>query len=211
MGDLISVRNEIRDNWVDNRVDDGITQAIARTEEIAKENGFTQSIRKQSMKYILPLMIGLFALSFIVIFWIGEVLPAEYYWVTYVIYTGILLSICIIPRIIQHRLLERWRVFGEEQGPKIKKYISGITERIQKFIQFLIDDVREILDNSNLDLANYHLMLFGTNYKNIKIIREEVRKNLKFYIVELLPFVTDVESAPISEESYDDEFESYET
>lgn len=185
MGDLVSVRNEIRESWIDNRVDDGIVQIISRTEEVAKQHGFSASIRSQSMKYILPMMIGFFALAFLVIFFVQ--FPPELYWLTYVIYTALLLVVCFLPRLINKRLLKRWMNLADEQSPMIKKYISGAAERLHKFNQFLIDDIREILAVNDLDLANYRLMLFNPNYENVKVLSQETRRGVTFFIMELLP------------------------
>ncbi|NVM53882.1 MAG: hypothetical protein HWN66_09285 [Candidatus Helarchaeota archaeon] len=207
MGELVSVRNEIRESWIDNRIDDGVTQVISKTEEVAKEHGFSQSIRRQSMKWLLPMMVGFFALAFATIFFI----PPDMTWVSYVIFPVMLLVVCILPRLINQRLLNRWMVLSEEQGPVVKKYISGIIERFHKFIQFLINDIREILADNDMDFTNYRLMLFNPEYENVKVLSEEQRKGVKFYIMELLPFDTESKSAESQEESYYDEFESPES
>ncbi len=189
IGELISIRTEIRDSWIDNRIEDGITQILSKTGDVAREHGFSQSIRKQSMKILLPIMIGFFVVAFAVIFLLGDLIPENLSWLIYVVYAALLLVICIVPRLINKRLLLRWQRFGEEFGPQVKSYITPITERLQKFVQFLIDDVRKILAQNNLDLANYRLMLFNPQYQNVKIIQEEVRKSVKFYVMELLPLL----------------------
>ena len=104
--------------------------------------------------------------------------------------------------------MNRWLVLANEKGPLVKKYISGVTERIHKFVQFLIDDIREILETNNLDFANYRLMLFNPDYENVKIMQDEVRKGVKFYIMELLPLDMESKSEELDKDSYDDEFES---
>ena len=114
IGDLISMRNEVRESWVDNRVEEGISQIVMKAREIGAEHGFTQSIQRQSRKFLLPLMVGLFALSFAVIFLVEGVFM-------YVTYAGLLLAICIIPRLVNKRLLDRWRLFSDEHGPTLKK------------------------------------------------------------------------------------------
>ncbi len=214
IGELISTRPEIRESWIDNKVEDSINQILDKTENIARENGFTQSLRKQSMKYLLPLMIGLLVGSFVIIFFLGDIFGEEYFWMMYVIYAVLILAMCLIPRYINMRLLNRWRIFGEEHGPTIKKYITSVVDRIHKFIQFLIDDIRKILTQNNLDLANYRLMLFNPNYDNVKILQEQVQKSVKFYIMELLPVDTEAVEAESpasadSEEHIDDEFRGY--
>ncbi|MHA1277933.1 MAG: hypothetical protein ACTSQ8_12140 [Candidatus Helarchaeota archaeon] len=206
IGDLISIRNEIRENWVDNRVEEGINQIITKAREIAVEHGFTQSIQKQSRKLLIPLMVGLFAISFVIIFFVGG-------WPMYVIYAGLLVAICIIPRLINKRLLERWQLFADEQGSTIKKYISGASERIKNFIQFLINDVRRIFKENKMDLTNYPMRLFNADYDNIKTLQEHLIKGIKIYIVELLPLddskeasYSDEQPPSFKEDSYDDEF-----
>jgi len=190
LGELVSVRNEIRDSWVDNRIDDGIAQILTTAQQVAKDGGFGQSLRKQSMKYTLPLLIGVFIVSFLIIFFMGDLFPPDLYWLTYVIYIIPLLVICFVPRIINQRIMNRWLLLAQEQAPLVKKSVTGVIERIHKFIQFLIDDARGILDESNSDLANYRLMLFNPDYNNVKVLSEETRKGVKFYIMELLPFET---------------------
>jgi hypothetical protein len=206
IGDLISMRNEVRDSWVDNRVEEGITQIINKAREVGAEYGFTQSIQKQSRKFLLPLMVALFALSFVVIFLVEG-------WIMYVIYAGLLLAICIIPRLINKQLLDRWRSFSDDQGPMLKKYVSEPVEGIKKFIQFLIDDVRRIFDENDMDLTNYPMRVFNPDYENIKILQEGLIKGIKIFVVELLPFDADEkasmpgdEPSKFKEDSYDDEF-----
>lgn len=190
LGELVSVRNEIRDSWVDNRIDDGIAQIISTAQQVASEGGFGQSLRKQSMKYTLPLLIGVFIVSFAIIFFMGDLFPPDLYWLTYVIYIIPLLVICFVPRIINQRIMNRWLLLAQEQAPLVKKAATGTIERIQKFIQYLIDDVRGILAESKADMANYRLMLFNPSYQNVKVLSEEMRRGVKFYIMELLPFET---------------------
>ncbi len=205
MNELISVRNEIRESWIDNRIDDGITQILARSEQVAKEHGFSQSIRKQSMKYNLPIMIGLFALSFIVIFFLGNYIPSNLNWLTYVIYMGLILAVCFLPRIINQRLMSRYLVLIEEKGPLLKSQIRGIMERFQKFNQFLIDDIRKILAENNLDAANYPLRLFNPNYENVRILQDQEVRGIRFYIMELLPFdEIGKQKETIEEDEYDE-------
>ena len=205
LNELVTARTEIRDSWVDNRIDDGITQILVRTQDAAKDHGFSQSIRRQSMKYNLPIMIGIFALSFVIIFFVGDLFPPDLYWLTYVVYMGLLLTVCFLPRVINQRLMKRWIRVAEEQGPIIKKYISSVAERFHIFIQFLIDDVRAVIAENDMDLANYRLMLFNPNYENVRVLQEQERRGIKFFIMELLPF--DMESKPdegLEEADYDE-------
>ena len=104
--------------------------------------------------------------------------------------------------------MNRWLALATEKGPLVKKYISGITERVHGFVQFLINDIREILEANNLDFANYRLMLFNPDYDNVKIMNEELRKGVKFYIMELLPLDVESKLEEPGTETYDDEFES---
>jgi hypothetical protein len=187
LGELVSIRNEIRESWIENRIDDGIGQIVGTAQQVANENGFGQSLRKQSMKYTLPLLIGVFAISFAIIFFGGELFPEELFWLTYVIYIIPLLVICFVPRLINKRLLQRWLLFSQEHAPLVKKYSSGVIERFHNFIQDLIDDIRKILTVNDLDFANYQLVLFSPNYQNIKVLSEESRQGVRFYRVELLP------------------------
>jgi len=207
LGELVSVRPDIRDSWVDNRIDDGIAQIITTAEQVAADNGFSQSIRKQSMKITLPLLIGFFAVSIFVMFFIQ--LPPDLYWLTYVIYTAMLLVICFLPRVINQRLVKRWMNLATEKGPLIKTHISGVVERFHNFIQFLINDIRQILTDNDLDFDNYRLMLFNPSYGNVKVLQEEMRKGVKFYIMEFEPLGISSKSEDVAEESDYDEFESH--
>jgi hypothetical protein len=203
LGELVSVRTEIRDLWVDLRIEDGISQIITKTEDVAKENGFTQSIRKQSMKYLLPIMIGFFALSIGVMFLVADPI------ISYAVFIPLLFVVCFLPRLINQRLLNRWQLLSTEKGPLMKKYIQDVIDRFHKFIQFLINDVRNILTENQMDLTNYRLMLFNTEYENIKVLQEEVRKGVKFYVIELLPLGTEAGSAGSTKKSdavYDADF-----
>ncbi len=206
LGELVSVRPEIRDSWVDNRIDDGIAQVITTTEEVAAQNGFSQSIRKQSMKITLPILIGFFVLSFLVIFL--YVPPPGFEWLTYVIYAAMLLVICFLPRVVNQRLVKRWMNLAEEKGPLVKTQISSVIERFRNFNQYLIDDVRDILAENNLDATNYRLMLFNPDYDNVRVLQEETRRGVKFYIMEILPLDSSSKPEEAEEESEYDEFGS---
>jgi len=157
LGELVSVRNEVRESWIDNRVDDGIAQIISKTEEVAKENGFSQSMRRQSMKYLLPMMIGFFALSFVIIFFIGDLIPPDLFWLTYVIYTALLLVVCFLPRLINQRLMNRWLALANEKGPLVKKYITGVAERIHKFVQFPL--FHHVYPDNDHNLLKYKILI----------------------------------------------------
>ncbi|MHA1265678.1 MAG: hypothetical protein ACTSRS_10650 [Candidatus Helarchaeota archaeon] len=207
LAELVSTRNEIRESWIDNRIDDGISQIIATANQVAIENGFGQSLRKQSMKYTLPLLIGIFALSFAIIFFGGSWFPEEMYWVTWVIYFIPLLVICFVPRLINQRLLERWLVFAQQYAPIVKKQSTGVIERFRNFIQNLIDDVRQILSMNKLDFANYQLILFNPDYKNIKVLAEDSRKGVRFYRVEFLPLE---ETDELEDNKLEDDYEEFE-
>jgi hypothetical protein len=52
-------------------------------------------------------------------------------------------------------------------------------------------------------------MLFSTKYSNIKVLQEEVRKNVKFYVVELLPLEGEETPTSLGDVPYEDEFGSY--
>lgn len=207
LGELVSARSEIRDSWADNRVEDSITKLLAQAEQIARENGFNQSIRRQSMTILLPLMIGFFALTFAVIFFIP--VPPELFWIPYVIYAALLVVICFVPRYVNQRLLNRWQKLSTEKGSLVQKAAVEPLENLQRFVQFLIDDIRKICMMNKLDLANYRLMLFNNAYKNVKVLQEEVRKGVKFYIMELLPGDRESEpkSAESAEKTFDEDFE----
>ena len=133
------------------------------------------------MMYQIPLLIGMLALSFGVIFVLGDLFPAEYSWMIWVIYTGLLLAMCFVPRMINQRLLRRWQNFMIETSPKVTEKIGEITDRIHNFIQFLIDDIREVLADNNQDFANYGLKLLSSDYENVKVLQELVQENVKFY------------------------------
>ncbi len=216
MGDLVSARPEIRDSWVDNRVDDSISQIVMRTEEIARENGLNQSLRKQTMKITLPIMVGFFVFIFVAMIFISNVM------IYYIIFIPMMLIMCFLPRVIQQRFMGRWQRFAQELAPTIKGQITGAVERLKKFVQFLINDVRKILIENKLDFANYQLILLNPDYQNVKVLQERIQRNVKFFIVELLPMELEeslpkpdesVEkpSRPIgtTKESYEDEFKGY--
>ena len=207
LGELVSVRSEIRDSWVDNKVEDGVTKILGQAAQIARENGFNQSIRRQSMKLLLPLMIGFFVLSFAVILFVD--IPPDLFWITYVIYAALLIVICFVPRYVNQRLLKRWQNLSTEKSPLLQKNAVEPLENLQRFVQFLIDDIRKICTVNKLDLANYRLMLFNNNYKNVKVLQEQFRKGVKFYIMELLPGDVGAESKamPPSEKAFDEDFE----
>jgi hypothetical protein len=207
LGELVSVRSEIRDSWADNKVEDSVAKLLAQAEQIAREGGFNQSIRRQSMKILLPLMIGFFALSFCVILFVP--IPPDLFWITYVIYAALLIVICFVPRYINQRLLNRWQKLSTEKGPLVQRSAVEPLENIQRFVQFLIDDIRKICTVNKLDLANYRLMLFNNKYQNVKVLQEEFRKGVKFYIMELLPGDREAESkgALPAEKTFDEDFE----
>jgi len=213
LGELVSVRTEIRDNWIDNKVENSITKMIAQAEQIARDNGFNQSIRRQSLKYLIPFMVGFFVLTFILIYFIGNLIPPDLFWLIYVIYAALLFVICLVPRYINQHLLIRWANFSTEKGPLLRKDATEPIENLQKFVQFLINDIRKICAINNLDLANYRLMLFNNNYDNVKLVQEQTRKGVNFYIMELKPLDLEAETklaAPDSEQSFDEDFEALE-
>ncbi|MDD1778843.1 MAG: hypothetical protein LUQ65_11830, partial [Candidatus Helarchaeota archaeon] len=151
--------------------------------------------------------IGFFVLSFAIILFVE--IPAELFWVTYVIYAALLLVICFVPRYVNQRLLKRWQNLSTEKGSLVKKNAVEPMENLQRFVQFLIDDIRKICTVNKLDLANYRLMLFNNEYKNVKVLQEEFRKGVKFYIMELLPGDFEAESKAVqpSEKAFDEDFE----
>ena len=211
LGELVSVRNDIRENWIDDKVEDSITKLLTQTEQIARENGFNQSIRRQSVKYLIPFMVGFFALTFVIMFFVGDLLPADLSWIIYVIYALLLIVICLVPRYINQHLLRRWTNLSTEKSPLLRNYAAEPIEQLQKFVQFLIDDIRKICTVNKLDLANYRLMLFNNEYKNVRVMQEQYRKGVKFYVMELTPLDQELESesASPSEESFDEDFEAF--
>jgi len=210
LGELVSARNEIRDSWIDNKVEDSITKMLTQAEQTARENGFTQSIRRQSVKYLIPFMAGFFALTFVIMFFISDLIPTNLSWVIYVIYFALLVVICLVPRYINQRLLMRWANLSTQKGPLIRKNAAEPIEYLQKFVQFMVDDIRKICTVNHLDLANYRLMLFNNEYKNVNVLQEQVRKGVKYYIMELVPLDLEAESksAAPSQESFDEDFET---
>ena len=167
-----------------------IDQLKTKAEEFALERGFKQSLDKKvrnfSLLMAIPLIILVFTFSII-----------EAAWSNYALFP-ILCVFCTLSSYPRIRFGKKWKTFKEEN--KMEFYTENREDItiLKSFTEEALENVRTRLLESKVPLQLIKFVLYGNDYKNIKIHDSKTTKGVTQYFLSL-EYPPDVEPFPIPE------------
>ncbi|MHA1731848.1 MAG: hypothetical protein ACTSU5_07885 [Promethearchaeota archaeon] len=178
---LILNEIEVGEKWDELRMKPAFDKVLEVSKSLAAANGYNQSIRKRFNKVSLILMLaifsGLIAFSFI------PVLSAFSIYIMF----PVLLVYCFLPRVLRDRMEKRWIMFKETNAEEFRRECADELAKIHEFVQFIINDTRDLLVDAELPLNMVRVPLTSNDYDNLVFLQEMVRQRRKFYLFEFAP------------------------
>ncbi|TFF89079.1 MAG: hypothetical protein EU549_01855 [Promethearchaeota archaeon] len=184
---LLTYNDAFKKTHEENEVDSLLNSLRETAIKRAETSGFTESMRKKSRKYTLPIYIGsIVVLGLIVaLTFMGLIPEGLQLWIM----IPIMVVACILPTVVNYLLQKKWLKFIEDNTQAFKSdNINEINKGIE-FIQEIINIAREIMIENELDGRRFRMMIFNSDYKNLHILEERSQKGVDFYVAE---FVTPV-------------------
>lgn len=160
-------------------IQDSIQKIKLKTEEIGSKNGKKQSGLKTEQRNSLYLMIILFGALISTNFIPG--LQNYYFYIMILMFP----LICFLPNYIRKVTKKKWNDFKYLHREEIQQAVGLELDNLRKLSQLLIDDCRDFCLEHKFPLQLIQLDLFSNKYKNIKIIREDIKDGQLKYIVQM--------------------------
>ncbi|GAB4313909.1 MAG: hypothetical protein Kow0069_15240 [Promethearchaeota archaeon] len=199
---LLVSEQHVGEKWDELRVMEALKRVLEASEEIARENGYSSSIRQKSNRISLVVMVALIGGSLALTLLFGNL-------ASYVLFP-ILLVYCFLPRMVNQRLRSRWLQFKAEHYEEFRSKCAGELDRLHEFAQFLIDDLRDVVVAVDFPLDRFPpIPLLSNDYDHLQFRQEVEREGSHFYIYQFAPppgYVPPVQHAVAGEDDQVDEF-----
>lgn len=155
----------MQETFEQQQIEPTISDLKSKAEEIAQENDITTSLNSKLRKNGL---IGMLPLCILVI--LIYIIPPDF---TFYLMIP-LCFLCFLPQFLRSRIVQKWNDFKEENK---KIFYQENREKIlllKEFVQITLDNIHNILLDKKIPLELIKFSLSSSDYKNLKLINEQV-------------------------------------
>jgi len=154
-----------QETYEQKQIEPTIFELKSKAEEVAQENDINRSLNSKLKRNGL---IGMLPLCILVI--LIYIIPPEF---TFYLMIPICF-LCFLPQLLRSRIVQKWNNFKEENK---KMFYQENREKIillKEFVQIVLDNIHKSLLDKKIPLELIKFSLSSSDYKNLKLINEQV-------------------------------------
>lgn len=154
-----------QETYEQKQIEPTIFELKSKAEEVAQENDINRSLNSKLKRNGL---IGMLPLCILVI--LIYIVPPDF---TFYLMIPICF-LCFLPQLLRSRIVQKWNNFKEENK---KMFYQENREKIillKEFVQIVLDNIHKTLLDKKIPLELIKFSLSSSDYKNLKLINEQV-------------------------------------
>lgn len=175
---LVMEEPDVGEKWDELRVQPALDKILTESETIARAHGYKTSVMKRFNRLNIIILTVVFGVLLVTSFIPGLANFSN------VIMIPALLLFCFLPQILKKKMLGAWVEFKKKVESEFRERCEAELARVHEFVQFLIDNTRQLFIDAEVPLNAVRFVLTANTYEHLRFVQEQLVNNRRHYVFE---------------------------